>query len=115
MLLEELSETRQVTNICLNKLVVPVSLDLRQIALLDFRRVEIIQLVEQNQVMPQPKKPFRQMRTDEASTAGKENCHGSANDEVRSGNDDVGSALGEPQSTTMTRDPRAQRTSTVQL
>src|SRR5262245_45112006 len=96
MLLEELSETRQVTNICLNKIVASVSLNLRQIAVLDFRRIEIIQLVEQNQLMPQSKKPFRQMRTDEASAAGKENSHRSANDDVRrSGNDDVGRALAE--------------------
>ena len=34
--------------------------------------------------MPLSKKPFRQVRADEACTAGEENFHGSANGEVES-------------------------------
>src|SRR5262245_35321408 len=56
MLFEKLGQTRQVTNIRLDKLVVSAVPDLGQIPPLNLGRVEIVQFVQQKQLMPHSNK-----------------------------------------------------------
>src|SRR5262249_50797305 len=83
ILLEDLREARQITNIRLNELVSSVSLDLRQITMFDLGGVEIIHLIEQDQLVPLIQKPFREVRADKARATSEENFHGNSNGELR--------------------------------